>query len=120
MKLFDDDTVLIMQGSTSKLDKDALRRMHDERLINLDHNAPVPQVVKVSEVKPLTPDEFYERMRYLAQIAADGGDWEGHHIWAHDWEELHIRADDMLCKLLTSLGYGKGVDVFEDMPKWYA
>lgn len=38
-----------------------------------------------------------------------------------DVELDHKRADDLLCKVLTSLGYGAGVTVYEEeIQKWYA
>lgn len=35
-------------------------------------------------------------------------------------EEAHIRADELLCETLRQLGYEKGVEVFENMGKWYS
>ena len=32
----------------------------------------------------------------------------------------HIEADDLMCAQLRRLGYGDGIDVFEEMDKWYA
>ena len=37
-----------------------------------------------------------------------------------DEEIRHVDADDLMCELLRSLGYGEGIEIFEDMPKWYA
>ena len=37
-----------------------------------------------------------------------------------DTEADHGKADDLMCKLLTELGYGEGVKIFESMKKWYA
>lgn len=37
-----------------------------------------------------------------------------------DTEMNHVRADDVLCDLLRSLGYGDVVDAWEDISKWYA
>jgi hypothetical protein len=54
----------------------------------------------------MTPDEFKEAM---AKIAA-----------SDDAQLAHVEADGLMCKLLTELGFGAGVDVFEEMPKWYA
>ena len=34
-------------------------------------------------------------------------------------EEGHIVADDVLCELLVSLGYGDVVDAYESIHKWY-
>lgn len=54
----------------------------------------------------MTPEQFAERMR---GIAAE-----------HDTEWKHARADDLMCELLTQLGYGEGVNHFVLMEKWYA
>lgn len=35
-------------------------------------------------------------------------------------EMAHILADELMCKLLRELGYGEGVDIFEEMYKWYS
>lgn len=37
-----------------------------------------------------------------------------------DIEIVHARADDMLCELLTQLGYEKTVEAYQKVPKWYA
>ena len=55
----------------------------------------------------MTPEQFAADMREIAKFDADP-------------EGAHSMADDLLCKLLTELGYAEGVKVFEDMDKWYA
>ena len=35
-------------------------------------------------------------------------------------EVAHSKADKLMCELLTELGYGEGVKIFDDMFKWYA
>lgn len=37
-----------------------------------------------------------------------------------DKENFHIEADDVLCELLKSLGYGDVVEAWEAIDKWYA
>jgi hypothetical protein len=37
-----------------------------------------------------------------------------------DEEYSHIRADEILCELLTSLGYEDVVEAFKKIKKWYA
>lgn len=54
----------------------------------------------------MTPEEFKNRMLEISDN--------------YDEEMAHIYADGLMCDLLRELGYGEGVDVFEDMPKWYA
>lgn len=36
-----------------------------------------------------------------------------------DKEFNHIKADNILCKLLVSLGYSDVVDTYKQIPKWY-
>jgi len=57
----------------------------------------------------MTPAEFASRMREI--YPANG---------KYDEEEAHGRADALLCELLRILGYGAGVDIFENADKWYA
>ena len=56
--------------------------------------------------KRMTPQEFAEKM---IEIRDEG-----------DIESRHGHADDLMCKLLESMGYGEGVKIFDDMGKWYA
>lgn len=37
-----------------------------------------------------------------------------------DTEYAHSRADELLCELLEDLGYGKIVELYSDVDKWYA
>lgn len=37
-----------------------------------------------------------------------------------DTEIAHINADDVLCDLLKSIGYGDVVNEYEKIKKWYA
>lgn len=37
-----------------------------------------------------------------------------------DTEYAHYKADEILCKLLNSLGYQEVVEVYNDIYKWYA
>ena len=54
----------------------------------------------------MSPTEFEEAMSRIAATV--------------DIEERHIEADDLMCEVLTELGFGRGVEIFERMPKWYA
>jgi len=60
----------------------------------------------------ITPAEFEDKMKdmeYRLKNRVDGY-----------YEEAHIDADDLMCKILKDLGYTKGVEIFERMPKWYS
>lgn len=37
-----------------------------------------------------------------------------------DTEVAHLDADDILCDVLTQLGYKELVDLYEKVKKWYA
>lgn len=54
----------------------------------------------------MTPAAFTEKMR---EAAGDG-----------DPEGSHCDMDRLMCELLTSLGYGEGVEIFRKSKKWYA
>ena len=56
----------------------------------------------------MTPEEFADRMR---QIAED--------TW-NDAEGRHAMADELMCELLEALGYEEGIEIFDDMEKWYS
>jgi hypothetical protein len=61
----------------------------------------------------MTPEEFEKRMRECFPPPPDKGR-------GYDKEVAHGNADQLMCDLLTELGYGKGVEVFENADKWYA
>ena len=56
----------------------------------------------------MTPEEFADRMR---QIAED--------LW-NDTEGRHAMADELMCELLEAMGYEEGIEIFDDMEKWYS
>jgi hypothetical protein len=56
----------------------------------------------------MTPEEFFYAMR---KVSKDN---------TGDPEAMHCDADDLMCKVLTELGYGAGIEVFNKMTKWYA
>ena len=59
-------------------------------------------------VKPWTPEEFAAEMRSCEEK------------YKGDQEISHCVGDSIMEELLTALGYGEGVEIFERMPKWYA
>lgn len=54
----------------------------------------------------MTPEQFDENMRKL--------------LAHYDAEEAHREADNLMCELLRSLGYGEGVQAFLESTRWYA
>lgn len=60
----------------------------------------------------MTPEEFKEAMK-TAIITYDFNR-------ELDEELTHVVMDNTMCDLLRSLGYGEGIDIFENTPKWYS
>lgn len=56
--------------------------------------------------RTLTRDEALKRLRGLASD--------------RDRERAHVAADDVLCQLLLTLGYGDVVKAWIDIEKWYS
>ena len=61
----------------------------------------------------LSPEEFL-----IAMMQIENG--EAYHGRYYDGEGQHQDADELMCSVLRSLGYGDGVDIFEKMHKWYS
>ncbi len=57
----------------------------------------------------MSPEEFEKAMLEIYP--------KGHHI---DEEHAHWVADKLMCRVLTELGYGEGVKIFDAADKWYA
>lgn len=55
----------------------------------------------------MTPEEFKKQMHEIVMLGGDP-------------EQAHIEADNLMCELLTSLGYGEGIAVYSAAEKWYA
>ena len=60
------------------------------------------------ENNPITPDEFRDAMIDISNTTPG------------DVEVTHMMMDALMCDVLRSLGYEKGVDVFRGTYKWYA
>ncbi len=56
----------------------------------------------------ISPEEFYQKMLKIKE------DKE------YDKEGVHREMDDLVCEVLESLGYEKGINVFNDTDKWYS
>ena len=65
---------------------------------------------------PMTPDEFRLQMKEIRDNA-ELSPYEGGYI---NVEKSHMQADALMSDMLTALGYGQGVTIFEKMGKWYA
>ena len=57
----------------------------------------------------MTPEEFKEAMLKIYPPGIDVCE-----------EAAHCKADQLLCEVLRSLGYGAGIDIFDNATQWYA
>lgn len=71
-----------------------------DELLNLLNKVDAPSV-------PMSGYEFFLKMESIVSSCTDV-------------EVMHKEADRLMCEVLTSLGYGDGVRIFYNMPKWYA
>lgn len=62
----------------------------------------------------MTPKEFSNEMQRITNEELHKHD----PYW--DTEQIHIEMDNLMCEVLEDLGYGKGIKIFRDEPKWYA
>lgn len=60
---------------------------------------------------PMTPEEFKQAM-------ADA--YHKYYEIECDEELVHGAMDYIICELLRDLGYGEGIDIFDNTPMWYA
>ena len=56
----------------------------------------------------ITPAEFERDMQNLSAESE------------RDCEAPHVAADKLMCDVLRQFGYEKGVEIFENMGKWYS
>ena len=63
----------------------------------------------------MTPEEFAKAMKKASDNLNDP---TGHPYY--DEEVAHMQMDDLMSDLLRQLGYGEGIDIFENTNKWYS
>lgn len=66
----------------------------------------------------MTPEEFKDEMKKASELEIHMPEYGIIH--RHDTEESHAMMDNIMCKLLRSLGYGDGIDIFDKTYKFYA
>ena len=57
---------------------------------------------------PTTPEEFKSEIEEIIELTGESK------------ENCHRHMDDLMCRVLTELGYGESVVLFKKQPKWYA
>ena len=63
----------------------------------------------------MTPEEFAKAMKKASDNLNDP---TGHPYY--DEEDAHSKMDGIMADLLRQLGYGEGIDIFENTNKWYS
>lgn len=58
----------------------------------------------------MTPEEFFVRMKEIVERDAKEG----------DHEMTHIARDEVMERVLTELGYGEGLKLFDRVTMWFA
>ncbi len=64
-------------------------------------------------IETIREEEFYEAMKKIAEKLGENDVY-------YDEETAHQDMDELMCELLTMLGYGRAVQIFRGTPKWYA
>ncbi len=65
----------------------------------------------------MTPEEFKTHMENISKNVMELDDQNPD--MPSMIEVAHIKADELMCKILIELGYKEGVDIFKRMEKYY-
>lgn len=65
----------------------------------------------------ITPEEFKKRMNELSKNVMELDDQNPD--MTSMIEKAHVQADELMCQILTDLGYEEGIDLFKKMEKYY-
>ena len=63
------------------------------------------------DIVAVVRNETIERFTKSMEVARDK--------YEDDPEALHIEMDTIMCSFLRDLGFAKGVDIFQNVDKWY-
>ena len=65
----------------------------------------------------ITPEEFKKRMNEISKNVMELDDQNPD--MPSMIEKAHVQADELMCQILTDLGYEEGIDLFKKMEKYY-
>lgn len=68
----------------------------------------------------ITPEEFKQKMIEIKELDRETAKEKYGDNYFSTVEDNHRYADWLMCEVLTELGYGEGVEIFEDMERWYS
>lgn len=95
-----------------KYDRDQYDKGYADALKDLKITSQTGLFYSPKTLEKITPKEFYEKMKALSDSTVSD-----EYI---DLEDQHIEMDELMCEVLTQLGYGDGVEAFKNAYKWYA
>ena len=65
----------------------------------------------------MTPKEFETHMQKISKNVMELDDQNPD--MPAMIEKAHVQADELMCQILTDLGYEEGIDLFKKMEKYY-
>jgi len=68
----------------------------------------------------ITPEEFAFKMQVYIDTEENAESSHQYLYNKYDKEDMHRDMDNLMCKVLKSLGYEEGVTIFEKALKWYS
>lgn len=104
----EDDSVLGYLTAEEVFER--IRKHYNGEWDDYIESLPTPVHEDTPPETPMTPEEFKQAM-------ADA--YHQHYDNDADVEVVHYVMDDIMCNLLKDLGYGEGIDIFIETPKWY-
>lgn len=79
-----------------------------------EEDAKEDDISESSDNHTMTPEEFAKKMKKISDNLKYQNDAY------YDEEDAHMQMDDLMSDLLRQLGYGEGIDIFENTNKWYS
>ena len=79
-----------------------------------EEDAEEDDISESSDNRIMTPEEFAKKMKKISDNLKYQNDAY------YDEEDAHMQMDDLMSDLLRQLGYGEGIDIFDNTSKWHA
>lgn len=79
-----------------------------------EEDAEEDDISEPSDNRIMAPEEFAKKMKKISDNLKYQNDAY------YDEEDAHMQMDDLMSDLLRQLGYGEGIDIFENTNKWYS
>lgn len=73
-----------------------------------EEDAEEDDISESSDNRIMTPEEFAKKMKKISDNLK------------YQEEDAHMQMDNLMSDLLRQLGYGEGIDIFDNTSKWYA